>query len=178
MLFRSLVEAIPIPDSGDGAGKDTLDAVRSAAHAAGPGVRVGGEPAANADFIDLVYGSFPLMIALITVTTYILLARAFRSLLLPAKAIALNVLSVAAAWGVLVLIWQKGYGSELIWGIQATGSIPSWLPLMAFAFLFTNCLYGTKRLPLGHIRGARLLAKWQEVTASSSAAGCGSALMP
>ena len=132
----ALVEAIPIPDSGDGVGKDTLDAVRSAAHAAGPGVRVGGEPAANADFIDLVYGSFPLMIALITVTTYILLARAFRSLLLPAKAIALNVLSVAAAWGVLVLIWQKGYGSELIWGIQATGSIPSWLPLMAFAFLF------------------------------------------
>jgi RND superfamily putative drug exporter len=132
----ALVEAIPIPDSGDSAGKDTLDAVRATAHAAGPGVRVGGEPASNADFIDAVYGSFPLMIALITVTTFILLARAFRSLLLPAKAILLNVLSVAAAWGVMVLIWQKGYGSELIWGIQATGSIPSWLPLMTFAFLF------------------------------------------
>ena len=76
------------------------------------------------------------MIALIAVTTFILLARAFRSLLLPAKAILLNVLSVAAAWGVMVLIWQTGYGSELIWDIQATGSIPSWLPLMAFAFLF------------------------------------------
>jgi putative drug exporter of the RND superfamily len=132
----ALVEAIPIADSGVGAGKDTLDAVRRAAHAAGPGVRVGGEPAANADFIDVVYGSFPLMIALIAVTTYILLARAFRSLLLPAKAILLNVLSVAAAWGVMVLVWQKGYGSELVWGIPATGSIPSWLPLMAFAFLF------------------------------------------
>jgi RND superfamily putative drug exporter len=132
----ALVEAIPVPDSGDGAGKDTLEAVRRAAHAAGPGVRVGGEPAANADFIDMVYGSFPLMIALIAATTFIVLARAFRSLLLPAKAIVLNVLSVAAAWGVLVLIWQKGYGSELIWGIQGTGSIPSWLPLMAFAFLF------------------------------------------
>ena len=132
----ALVEAIPIPDSGIGAGQETLDAVRRAAHAAGPGVRVGGEPAANADFIDAVYGSFPLMIALIAVTTFILLARAFRSLLLPAKAILLNVLSVAAAWGVMVLIWQKGYGSELIWDIPATGSIPSWLPLMAFAFLF------------------------------------------
>jgi RND superfamily putative drug exporter len=132
----ALVEAIPIPDAGVGAGKETLDAVRRAAHAAGPGVRVGGEPAANADFIDAVYGSFPTMIALITVTTFILLARAFRSLLLPAKAIVLNVLSVAAAWGVMVLVWQKGYGSELIWGIEATGSIPSWLPLMAFAFLF------------------------------------------
>ena len=76
------------------------------------------------------------MIALITITTFILLARAFRSLLLPAKAIVLNVLSVAAAWGVLVLVWQKGYGSEAIWDIQATGSIPSWMPLMVFAFLF------------------------------------------
>ncbi len=132
----ALVEAIPVPDSGIGAGRETLDAVRRAAHAAGPGVRVGGEPAVNADFIDAVYGSFPLMIALIAVTTFILLARAFRSLLLPAKAILLNVLSVAAAWGVMVLIWQKGYGSELIWDIQATGSIPSWLPLMVFAFLF------------------------------------------
>jgi putative drug exporter of the RND superfamily len=132
----ALVEAFPIPDSGTGAGRDTLDAVRRAAHGAGPGVRVGGTPAVNAEFIDAVYGSFPLMIALIGATTFILLARAFRSLLLPAKAIVLNVLSVAAAWGVMVLVWQKGYGSELIWGIPATGSIPSWLPLMAFAFLF------------------------------------------
>jgi uncharacterized membrane protein YdfJ with MMPL/SSD domain len=94
----ALVEAIPVADSGVGAGKATLDAVRRTAHGAGPGVRVGGEPAANDDFIDAVYGGFPLMIALIGVTTFILLARAFRSLLLPAKAIVLNVLSVAAAW--------------------------------------------------------------------------------
>jgi putative drug exporter of the RND superfamily len=132
----ALVEAIPIADSGERAGKETLDAVRRAAHAAGPGVRVGGQPASDADFIDAVYGSFPLMIALIAITTFILLARAFRSLLLPAKAIVLNILSIAAAWGVMVLMWQKGYGSELIWGIPATGSIPSWLPLMTFAFLF------------------------------------------
>jgi len=132
----SLVEAIPVPDSGSAAGHDTLAGVRDAAHAAGPGVRVGGQPAQNADFVDAVYGSFPLMIALITITTFILLARAFRSLLLPAKAIALNVLSVAAAWGVLVLVWQNGLGSEAIWGIQATGSVPSWMPLMIFAFLF------------------------------------------
>jgi RND superfamily putative drug exporter len=132
----ALVEAIPVPDSGSDAGEATLAGVRERAHAAGAGVRVGGQPASNADFIDAVYGSFPLMIALITVTTFILLARAFRSLLLPAKAIVLNVLSVAAAWGVLALVWQHGYGSEAIWGIQATGSIPSWMPLMIFAFLF------------------------------------------
>jgi RND superfamily putative drug exporter len=132
----SIVEAIPVPDSGSSEGEDTLDGVRNAAHAVDPGVRVGGQPASNADFIDAVYGSFPLMIALITITTFILLARAFRSLLLPAKAILLNVLSVAAAWGVLVLVWQHGYGSELIWDVEATGSIPSWMPLMIFAFLF------------------------------------------
>ena len=132
----ALVEAVPIPDSGTSEGEATLDGVRDAAHAVGPDVLVGGQPASNADFIDAVYGSFPLMIALITITTFILLARAFRSLLLPAKAILLNILSVAAAWGVLVLVWQHGYGSEAIWDIQATGSIPSWMPLMIFAFLF------------------------------------------
>ena len=131
-----IVEAIPVPDSGTSQGHDTLDAVRDTAHSAGAGVRVGGGPAANQDFIDAVYGSFPLMIALIAITTFILLARAFRSLLLPLKAIILNILSVGAAWGVLVLVWQQGHGSEAIWGIQATGSIPSWMPLIIFAFLF------------------------------------------
>ena len=132
----ALVEAIQIPDSGSAEGEATLENVRDVAHAAGPDVRVGGQPAANDDFIDAVYGSFPLMIALITISTFILLARAFRSLLLPLKAILLNILSVAAAWGVLVLVWQHGYGSEAIFGIEATGSIPSWMPLMIFAFLF------------------------------------------
>lgn len=132
----TLVEAIPVADSGSDAGKATLDGVRAAAHGAGPDVRVGGQPAQYADFIDAVYGSFPLMIALIAVTTFVLLARAFRSLLLPAKAILLNILSVAAGWGALVLIWQQGHGSELLWDIPATGSIPAWLPLITFAFLF------------------------------------------
>jgi RND superfamily putative drug exporter len=131
-----IVEAIPVPDSGTSEGHDTLAGVRDTAHAAGADVRVGGGPAANQDFIDAVYGSFPLMVALIAITTFILLARAFRSLLLPLKAIILNILSVAAAWGVLVLVWQEGYGSEAIWGIQATGSIQSWMPLIIFAFLF------------------------------------------
>jgi putative drug exporter of the RND superfamily len=132
----AIVDAIPVADSGSDTGKSTLASVRDAAHAVGSDVRVGGQPASTADFIDAVYGSFPLMIALIAITTFILLARAFRSLLLPAKAVLLNVLSVAAAWGAVVLIWQHGYGSDQIWGIEATGSIPSWVPLIVFAFLF------------------------------------------
>jgi putative drug exporter of the RND superfamily len=132
----AIVEAIPVPDSGSDAGGNTLEGVRDTAHAAGSDVRVGGGPASNDDFIDAVYGSFPLMITLIAITTFVLLARAFRSLLLPIKAILLNILSVAAAWGVLVLFWQQGHGSEAIFGIDATGSISSWMPLIVFAFLF------------------------------------------
>ena len=121
----ALVDAVPVADSGTDEGEVVLASVREAAHALGPDVLVGGQPASTADFIDAVYGSFPAMIALIAITTFILLARAFRSLLLPAKAIVLNILSVAAGWGALVLVWQKGYGSDLIWNIEATGSIPS-----------------------------------------------------
>ncbi len=76
------------------------------------------------------------MLALVGIVTFLLLARAFRSVLLPAKAVLLNVLSVAAAWGVLVIVWQNGHGSEAIWGIPASGSVESWIPLMVFAFLF------------------------------------------
>ena len=49
----------------------------------------------------------------------------------------LNVVSVAAAWGALILIWQKGYGSSALWGVPATGSIPNWIPVIVFAFLAT-----------------------------------------
>ena len=102
----------------------------------GAGVKVGGIGAENDDFVSAIYGSFPLMIALIAVLTFLLLARAFRSLLLPLKAVILNVISVAAAWGVITLVWQEGHGSSLIWGIAASHSIDAWIPLMVFAFLF------------------------------------------
>ncbi len=130
------VLAIQTDDDSTSAGRATLDRVRDTAHRAGSDVRVGGLPAQNADFISAVYGNFPLMIALIAVVTFILLARAFRSLLLPLKAVILNVASVTAAWGVLAIMWQNGHGSDLLWGIDATGSVPAWIPLMVFAFLF------------------------------------------
>jgi putative drug exporter of the RND superfamily len=132
----ALVEAVPHDGDDTQAGRDAVQNVRDAAHAASPQARVGGSGPLNADFIDAVYGSFPLMIALISVLTFLLLARAFRSLLLPAKAVVLNVLSVGAAWGVMTLVWQAGHGSEEIWGIAATGAIASWIPLMVFAFLY------------------------------------------
>jgi putative drug exporter of the RND superfamily len=114
----------------------TVNRVRDVAHAAGADDRVGGIVAQNSDFISAVYGNFPAMVALIVVLTFLVLARAFRSVLLPAKALVLNALSVGAAWGVVTLVWQEGWGSHVLWGIPASGSIPSWLPLMTFAFLF------------------------------------------
>ena len=132
----AVVEGFPVPDGSSSAGRNLVKDVRSAAHSQGPDVKVGGQPASNQDFIDAVYGNFPLMIGLIAIFTFALLARAFRSLLLPAKAVVLNVISVAAAWGVMTLIWQEGHGSNAIWGIQATGAIDSWIPLIVFAFLF------------------------------------------
>jgi putative drug exporter of the RND superfamily len=132
----AVVDAIPTADGSTSAGRDTITAARRAAHAIGPGVKVGGVGAENKDFVAAIYGSFPLMIALIAVLTFILLARAFRSLLLPLKAVVLNVISVAAAWGVLTLIWQEGHGSDAVWGIAATHSVTAWIPLMVFAFLF------------------------------------------
>ncbi len=120
----------------DGMRVQTLADVRSVAHSFGDGVRVGGIPAQNKDFIDAVYGNFPLILGAILLVTFVLLVRAFRSIVLPLKAVILNALSVAATYGILVLIWQEGFGTELLFGMEATGAIPSWLPLMIFAFLF------------------------------------------
>jgi RND superfamily putative drug exporter len=83
-----------------------------------------------------VYGNFPLMLTIIALLTYLLLVRAFRSLLLPLKAVLLNLISLAATLGLMVLFWQYGHGSNAIFGIAATGAITFWIPLMVFAFLF------------------------------------------
>src|SRR5207244_7713669 len=63
-------------------------------------------------------------------------ARRVRALLRPAKAVVLNIVSATAAWGVIALMWEHGDGSNLLWSIDATGSVPAWIPLMVFAFLY------------------------------------------
>ena len=130
----ALVTIIPNEDGSSAAGRETLDRIRATAL---PGdVTIGGEAAQGADFIDAVYGNFPLLLALIALLTFVLLARAFRSLILPLKAVLLNLLSVGAAWGLIVLVFQKGFGSGAIWGIEATQAINIEMPIVVFAFLF------------------------------------------
>jgi RND superfamily putative drug exporter len=132
----ALVSVLPVAETSGDAGEATLQRVRDLAAAELPGARVGGSGALTIDATRSLYGSFPLMLAAVAVVTFVLLARAFRSLLLALKAIVLNLLSIGAAYGVLVLVWQDGHGSEAIWGIPATGAIAIWVPLMAFAFLY------------------------------------------
>jgi RND superfamily putative drug exporter len=132
----ALVTIIPTADGNSAAGRATLDRLRAATKALPAAVAIGGDAAQGADFLAAVYDNFPLMVALIALLTFVLLARAFRSLILPLKAVLLNLLSVGAALGLIVLVWQHGIGSEAIWGIEATRAITVEMPIFIFAFLF------------------------------------------
>jgi RND superfamily putative drug exporter len=129
----SLIAVIPAEDGNSPAGRATLDRIRAATD---DDVLTGGQAAQSADFLGTVYGNVPLVIALIAALTFLLLARAFRSVIIPLKAVLLNLLSVGAAWGLMVLVWQHGWGSQTIWGIQATHAINVEMPIVVFAFLF------------------------------------------
>jgi RND superfamily putative drug exporter len=132
---RAVLDVLTDADTSSHAGRAAVDAVRAAA-APLPGVGVGGPTAEEMDFVDEVYGSFPLMLGLIALITFVLLARAFRSLVLPAKAIVMNLLSVFATCGLMTLVWQEGVGTQLLFGTDPTGSVLSWGPLVVFAFLY------------------------------------------
>jgi putative drug exporter of the RND superfamily len=131
----ALVSVQPGAEPSTQAGADTLARVRRAV-AAIAGSLVGGPGALLLDENHAFYGRFPLLVAVLAVVTVLLLAKAFGSLLLPLKAVLLNLVSVGATYGVIVLIWQHGDGSRAIWGLPATGAITNWVPLIAFAFLY------------------------------------------
>jgi RND superfamily putative drug exporter len=99
-------------------------------------IGITGVGAIQLDYVHAVFGHFPLMLAVIAVLTFLLLAGAFRSVLLPAKAVVLNLLSLAATFGAITWFWQQGHGSQAVFGIPATGAITFWVPLMIFAFLY------------------------------------------
>jgi putative drug exporter of the RND superfamily len=133
-----LTDVIAVPTQ-ETANSSTVGPVRDAKDLVDglPGVvGVAGAGADQIDFLHAVYGNFPLMLGIIAVLTFILLARAFRSVLLPFKAVLLNLLTLAATLGFMVLFWQHGHGSESVFGVHATGAVTFWLPLMVFAFLF------------------------------------------
>jgi RND superfamily putative drug exporter len=131
-----VIAVMPQGEGNAAEGRDLLEDVRDALAGSHETAIVGGSTAGSADFIDRVYGNIVWMVLAVAVVTYILLVRAFRSVILPAKALLLNIVSVAASYGVLVLVWQVGWVSDAIWGIPSTGTITEWVPIMVFAFLF------------------------------------------
>jgi RND superfamily putative drug exporter len=101
---------------------------------AGAYVLVSGAPAFGVDFIDKAYGAFPWLVLAVLVISYLILLRAFRSVVLPAKAVVMNLLSVSATYGVLVLAFQHGWAEGL--GLGTTPQIEAWIPIFLFALLF------------------------------------------
>jgi uncharacterized membrane protein YdfJ with MMPL/SSD domain len=120
----------------DGRSVDVVKRVRDRAEDLPGVIGVNGIGAMKLDFVDAVYGNFPLMFMLIALLTFVLLVRAFRSLLLPLKPVLLNLLSLGATYGLVVLFWQYGFGSETVFDSTETGAITFWVPLLIFAFLF------------------------------------------
>ena len=139
----ALVEAFGDDDGSSRTAKKTISHLREnvlpgAASELGGGttLTLGGAAPEARDFISAVYGKFPYVLLFVLVLTFVLLMRAFRSVVLPLKAVILNLVSLGAAYGIVVFVFQDGHGSDLIWNVQATDAVISWIPLMIFAFLY------------------------------------------
>jgi RND superfamily putative drug exporter len=129
-------DAWPVADAATDSGKHALSRIRAAA-AGLDGARVGGGPAQDGDFISALYGrNLIAIVAAIVLVTVVLLTRALRSVWLPVKALLLNLVSLAASFGVLTFIWQQGHGTQALYSSPATGAITLWVPLAVFALLF------------------------------------------
>ncbi|MCH9018510.1 MAG: MMPL family transporter, partial [Chloroflexi bacterium] len=96
---------------------------------------VSGQTAGSMDFTDQMVGSAPYVFGFVLGLAFLLLLVMFRSIVIPIKAIGLNLLSVGAAYGIVVMVFQWGWGISLL-GSQSTGVIEPWLPMFLFAILF------------------------------------------
>jgi putative drug exporter of the RND superfamily len=126
-------------DSGTKTAQDLVDRIRdryvpAARFPSGSEPLLTGAPAFGVDFIDKAYGAFPWLVLAVLIVSYLILLRAFRSVVLPLKAVLMNLLSVGAAYGVLVLVFQHGWGENI--GLQSSPQIEAWIPIFLFAVLF------------------------------------------
>jgi uncharacterized membrane protein YdfJ with MMPL/SSD domain len=138
------VALISIPTRGNGNDPTSTAVLDTVRHRIIPatvggvdGVRadVSGPAAASKDFRDLLRKRLPLIFAFVFCLAFLILLFTFRSIVIPIKAILLNLLSVGAAYGVLVLVFQDGHGESLL-GFKSNGGVTSWLPLFLFVILF------------------------------------------
>jgi uncharacterized membrane protein YdfJ with MMPL/SSD domain len=135
---------VNIPLHGSGEGKEALASLAALREDVVPAtiervpgttVNVSGGTAGSKDFNDTMKSHLPLVFGFVLGAAFLLLLVTFRSLVIPIKAIVLNLLSVGASYGVLTLVFQHGWGESLL-GFQAGGGIISWLPLFLFVILF------------------------------------------
>jgi uncharacterized membrane protein YdfJ with MMPL/SSD domain len=134
---------LTVPFQGDPLGQEAVDAVRALrsehvpAAFPDPGIEVlvAGDTAESIDETDTMSDWLPIVLTFVLALSFVLLTIAFRSLVVAAKAIAVNLLSVGAAYGLLVLVFQEGVGNELF-GFPQVNTIEAWVPLFLFAVLF------------------------------------------
>jgi uncharacterized membrane protein YdfJ with MMPL/SSD domain len=137
------VARITVPIAGNPDGERAIAAVRELRSEAVPRafagvdaqVFVGGDTAEELDYHDTVNFWLPLVFVFVLGLSFVLLTIAFRSIVVAAKAIVMNLLSVGAAYGLLVLVFQNGVGNELL-GLRKAETIDAWVPLFLFAVLF------------------------------------------
>jgi putative drug exporter of the RND superfamily len=132
----SVILGIPDQETVNASTLAQVSTVRDALDGRSGVIGVAGVGAIALDYQKAVFGHFPLMFAVIALLTVVLLARAFRSVTLAVKAVVLNLISMAAAFGLMTWFWQEGHGSQALFSIPATGAITFWVPIMIFAFLF------------------------------------------
>jgi RND superfamily putative drug exporter len=136
------VVALSVKGGGtDAASERSLEVLRSTVVPAtvgkldGADVAVTGLTAGSKDFIDVMRSHIPIVFLFVLSLAFILLLVMFRSIVVPIKAIILNLLSVGSAYGVLVLVFQDGHGEKLL-NFESVGGIAPWIPLFLFVILF------------------------------------------
>ena len=137
------VAVLSVPVNGDPSATDATDAVRQLRSELIPEtfagtdaeVLIGGTSSENIDYFDSVIDPAPYVIAFVLLLTFVLLTVVFRSVVVAGTAVLLNLLSVGAAYGLLVLVFQEGVGADLL-GFQKTDTIEAWVPLFLFSVLF------------------------------------------
>jgi RND superfamily putative drug exporter len=137
------VALLSVPVTGDPASTSAIDAVSRLRSEIVPDAfagtdaeaLVGGTTSENIDYFDSVIDPAPWVIAFVLLLTFVLLTVVFRSVVVAATAVGLNLLSVGAAYGLLVLVFQEGVGADLL-GFQQTDAIEAWVPLFLFSVLF------------------------------------------
>ncbi len=140
---RSDLVVVSMPINGDPTGEAAFDAlnrlrtehIASAFQGVDVDIYVGGETAGSDDYFELIQQYTPIVFAFVLGLSFLVLLVVFRSVVVPIKALLMNLLSVGAAYGLLVLVFQEGIGAELL-GFQQVDRIEAWVPLFLFAVLF------------------------------------------